>query len=127
MRPSIYRFEFSESVPMAGVSASMAVALLAAEGLCPTALIHVGFAYALDERRHSLVADARTWVGQLVTCIFVALLLREFGESAFRTEPVTADALSPSAPEAAATSASGPMCPAMPVPGNSSPSKREIQ
>ncbi|MFB3882533.1 MAG: hypothetical protein ACE149_14795 [Armatimonadota bacterium] len=92
MKPAVYRFEFDESVPMAGVSSSMAVALFAAEGLCPAVLIHLGFAYTLDEERHCLVADARSWAGQLVTRIFAALLLREFGETAFRAEPVAGGA-----------------------------------
>jgi hypothetical protein len=70
MIPGVYRFEFDETVSMESVESSMAVALFAAEGLCSPALIRLGFGYAIDAQQRTLVADARTEAGQVVTRIF---------------------------------------------------------
>ena len=89
MIPGIHKFRFREPVPLASVESSLALARFAAEGVCPAAQVRLAFSYALDGTARSLLADARSEAGEVVVSIFVALLLREFGDEAFQVETVT--------------------------------------
>ncbi len=86
MQPGLCRFRFVPSVDMGSVRRSLEMARLSAEGVCAPAQVRLGFGYALDEAARWVLADGRSEAGGIVLSIFVALLLREFGDDAFSIE-----------------------------------------
>lgn len=96
-----YRFEFEQAVPVTEAEQTLHLALFAAEGLFGEARVRMDAKYTIDEANRCLVADATTEVGSAVARMFTALLLREFGEEAFRVrrmEPATSQEPAPCPP-----------------------------
>ena len=52
------------------------------------ARVRLDFGYRVDAARRVILVDGTQEVGAGVVKLFVGLLLREFGEDAFRVEPV---------------------------------------
>jgi len=85
MATAIYRFEFDRKVPLEDAEMSLHLAMIVAEGLFGRARVRLDVRYDVDERRRLIVVDGATEIGAVVTRMFTGLLLREFGEDAFRT------------------------------------------
>ena len=85
MNRTVYRFTFSSRADLAEAEATLHLALLAAEGLFGRARVRLDVRYDVDERRRLIVVDGATEIGAVVTRMFTGLLLREFGDDAFRT------------------------------------------
>jgi len=91
MTPEIYRFRFSPTVSMDRAHDLVAHAILAAERVHGAGRVRLDVAYFADDRKRSLVIDARTKAGQTVATIFTDLLLGEFDMAAFDVERVPKD------------------------------------
>jgi hypothetical protein len=88
MTARVFRFSFSSDVPLDEAEMTLQLATFAAEGLFGMARVRLDFAYHVDAARHAILVDATHEVGSAVVKLFVGLLLREFGEDAFRVEPM---------------------------------------
>jgi len=91
MTARVFRFSFSPDVPLDEAEMTLQVATFAAEGLFGMARVRLDFAYHVDAPRGVLVVDGTHDVGAIVVHLFVGLLLREFGEEAFRVERVASE------------------------------------
>ncbi|MFB3882436.1 MAG: hypothetical protein ACE149_14310 [Armatimonadota bacterium] len=86
--PEIYRFRFDAHVPMECARDLAAYAILFAQGVHGSARVRLDCRYFADDRRRSVVVDARTKAGQTMAVFFTQLLLDEFGMSGFSVERV---------------------------------------
>jgi len=84
----IYRFRFTPSVPMERARDLVAHAILLAQQIHGPARVRLDCGYWADDRKRSLVVDARTKAGQSVAVFFTQLLLNEFDLTAFDVERV---------------------------------------
>lgn len=97
MDADAYRFEFEPHVSLSDAEASLHLALFAIEGIFGRAQVRLDARYELDEDGHAVVLDTTSLVGETALRVFTGLLLREFGEDAFRVR--RADALPESMPQ----------------------------
>ena len=86
MKKDIYRYRFSEGVPLGDVGDSLFLAVMAVESLHGRSLVRLDAAFCLDEKKRSCVVDAATAVGRDIAKVFTGFLTREFGEEAFKVE-----------------------------------------
>ena len=78
-----YRYTFRQSVPILGALALLDEAITNAESIYGTERVRLDARFAEDTARGVLVIDATTEVGQTVNQLFVGLVRREFGDTAF--------------------------------------------
>ena len=83
-----YRYTFDKTLPLQDAIESLYLAIFATEGIHGRAQVLLDAGYALDQRKHTLVVAGGSVVGRTVSQIFTALLSRQFGEGAFRVEPI---------------------------------------
>ncbi|GIX04602.1 MAG: hypothetical protein KatS3mg114_0471 [Planctomycetaceae bacterium] len=88
MTADVFRFSISPDVPLVEAEMTLHLATFAAEGLFGMARVRLEFSYRVDAARRVILVDGTQEVGAAVVKLFVGLLLREFGEEAFRVEPV---------------------------------------
>ncbi len=86
MQRDVYRLTFDEKTSQAEVRDSLILAMFCAEGLHGQAEVQLDAAFCLDEEKRACAVDAATPVGRTIARIFTGLLLREFGEDAFKVE-----------------------------------------
>jgi len=79
----VYRFRFRSDIDLAEAESTLHLAIVAAEGLFGEAQTRMDVAYAVDPSITAVIVDASTEVGQAVSAIFTAFVLREFGRQAF--------------------------------------------
>ena len=79
----VYRYRFSRDIALGEVEDTLLLSILAAEGLFGEAQVRMDAGYAADPSIHTIIVDASTDVGQTVSAIFTAFILREFGRHAF--------------------------------------------
>lgn len=78
-----FHFDFERHVPLASAELSLHLAMFAVEGLVGQVRVRMSVKYVLDEDQHSIVVEGDR-VAQMVARVFAGLLLREYGEDAFR-------------------------------------------
>lgn len=88
MSRDVFRYEFSEAVPMDEVEASLVLALFAAESLHGEARLKLDSGHAFDAGRRRCVIEATGQPGQDLNAIFCGFLAREFEPSDFTVERV---------------------------------------
>lgn len=84
MFAGIFRYSFDEDVPIEEVELTLHLAIFAAEGLFGKPRVAMEFRYEVQPLDNHIDVDGETEVGVAVARIFAGLLLREFGDSAFR-------------------------------------------
>jgi len=84
-----FRFEFEPDVSLTEAEQTLHLALFAVGGLYGEARVRLEAAYRVDEICTAIGVDASTEVGAAVVKIYAGLLLKEFGEDAFRVRPIT--------------------------------------
>lgn len=84
MKTGTYRFDLDAKVPLLEAEQSLHLAIFAAEGLFGEARVRMDAAYHLDEPHRALAVDAASEVGDAVARMFTGLLIRQFGEEAFK-------------------------------------------
>jgi hypothetical protein len=85
----LYRYSFSQEVPIDDVEAAIVRALLATESLHGESQTRLDASHHLDADRRACVIDAGTPVGRDFNRLFVGYMRREFGDDSFRVERVT--------------------------------------
>jgi hypothetical protein len=95
MTARVFRFSFSPDVPLDEAEMTLQLATFAAEGLCGMARVRLDFAYHVDAAQGAIVLNGTRDVGAIVVHLFVGLLVREFGEDAFRVERVASQQQQP--------------------------------
>lgn len=88
MNVDVFRFSISPDVSLDEAEMTLQLATFAAEGLFGTARVRLDFGYHLDPNRHAILVDGTKEAGAAVVKVFAGLLLREFGEDAFRVERI---------------------------------------
>lgn len=78
-----YRYEFDNSVTFFDVLAALDEAIVHAESIHGAERVRLDARFADDPARGAMVIDATTEVGQTLNQLFVGLLRREFGDTAF--------------------------------------------
>ncbi|AMV35217.1 hypothetical protein VN12_24040 [Pirellula sp. SH-Sr6A] len=84
MFAGVFRFTFDESVPIEEAEMTLHLAIFAAEGLFGKPRVAMEFHYDIQPFDNFIDVHGETEVGVAVAQVFGGLLLREFGESAFR-------------------------------------------
>lgn len=82
----LFRYEFSDDVPIEEVEATLLLSIIAAESLHGSAQVRLDASHFLDTDKGSCVIDAGTPVGRDLNRLFVGFVCREFGEDAFTVE-----------------------------------------
>jgi len=101
MTKDLYRYTFTDDVPIEEVEASLLLAIMATESLHGETQPQLDAAHSLDSTKRACVIDAGTPVGRDLNRLFVGFMRREFGEDAFRVERVEAQSTKPREPAAA--------------------------
>jgi len=83
---STIQFVFEPDVSLAQAEMSLHLAMFAVEGLIGRVRVRLEAKYHLDESNRAIVIDTHGPVGRMIARVFTGLLLREFGEGAFRVE-----------------------------------------
>lgn len=86
MHSQIYRYRFSDTVPMDEVESSLLLAIMATESLHGESQVRLDAGHFLDKDRREMVIDGRTTVGQDLNRLFVGYASREFGRDEFEVE-----------------------------------------
>ncbi len=88
MHRCVYRFRFEEQTPMSAVRDSLFLAALCAEGMHGRTVLRLDAIFRLDEKARGGVIDATRPVGRTIARIFTELLIRQFGDEAFKVDRV---------------------------------------
>ena len=88
MARDIYRYQFRRDIALREAEDTLLLAILAAEGLFGEAQVRMDAGYDVDPSIHTIIVDASTEVGQAVSAIFTAFVLREFGRLAVHVRRV---------------------------------------
>jgi len=91
------RFELAAGVPMGEAELTLDLARYSAEGLVARARILLDVVHHLDGEGHAIIVEGDGAAFDSVVRVYTALLIREFGESAFRVRPVTSTPAKPAA------------------------------
>jgi len=86
MSCEVYRYAFTEDVPVEDIESSLLLAILATESLHGESQTRLDAAHYLDPAKRACVIDAGTPVGRDINRLFVGFISREFGEDAFQVE-----------------------------------------
>jgi hypothetical protein len=86
MTPVVYRYTFGPDVPHAEVEATMALAVVAAEGLHGEARLRLEVAHTIESLPATAVVEVRGRAGQDLNRLFIGFLTREFGPDGVRIE-----------------------------------------
>lgn len=97
MSKEVYRYGFSEEVPLDEVEETIHLSLIAAECLHGPTRVRLDASYCLCKKKHACVVCARTNVGLDVVSLLTGFLTREYGEDAFTVEcvPIKCSSKSP--------------------------------
>lgn len=79
------RFELDATVPLAEARLTLDLARYSAEGLVGQARVRLDVVQRLDSEGHAIVVEGEGEALESVVRVYAALLIREFGETAFRT------------------------------------------
>lgn len=84
------QFVFEPHVSLADAELSLHLAMFAVEGLAGRARVRMDAKYHVDQEIRAIYIDCGGRVGRMISRVFTGLLLREFGEDAFRLNSVNA-------------------------------------
>ncbi len=88
MNREVYRYTFSEDVPIDDIEESLVLAIMAAESLHGESQVRLDAGHFFDSEQRACVIDAGSDVGRDLNRLFIGFLRREFGEDAFQVRRV---------------------------------------
>jgi hypothetical protein len=88
MSRDVYRYEFTDAVPVVEVETTLVLSIFGVESLHGEAQTRLDAQHAFDAKRRVVVIDASTPVGRDLNRLFIGFMTREFGSSSFRVERV---------------------------------------
>lgn len=80
------QFTFEPGVSLDEAEMSLHLALFAVEGIAGSSRVRLDARYEIDHTENTIRVIGRRRVCRLISRAFAALLVREFGEEAFRVE-----------------------------------------
>lgn len=80
----IYTFEFTDSVPLKEVEATLLLAIMGTESIHGSAQVRLDTGHYLDASKRCCVIDGATEAGKDLCRLFVGYLTNEYGEGSFR-------------------------------------------
>lgn len=83
MTRTTYDFTFPEATDMESVRDSLAIAVVACEGIHGAAEVRLALDVEIDDTDRTCSVDATTDVGRAVAKAFMGLLTRELGENGY--------------------------------------------
>jgi hypothetical protein len=86
----IFRYEFSAAVDFEDIEDTLVLSLLATEALHGDTGVRLETRYYVDRPQRRCTVDATTDPGHDFNRIFAGLMIREFGNDAFRVERLSA-------------------------------------
>ena len=86
MNKTIYHYRIKDGIPMNAVKDSLLLSVMAAEGLYGRSRINLEARFRLERVSKTCMIEAGTKIGETIACVFTGLLIREFGEQAFKVE-----------------------------------------
>lgn len=86
MSKEVYRYSFSNDVPIEDIESTLLLAKWGAESLHGESQVRLDATHMLDRLQRACVIEASTPVGRDVNRLFVGFVRREFGDEAFRVE-----------------------------------------
>ena len=89
MTNGVFHFSFTTDVSLDEAEMTLQLATFAVEGLFGTTRVRLDFGYHVDADHRMVIVDGSKEVEATVVQVFAGLLLREFGEDAFRVERVS--------------------------------------
>jgi hypothetical protein len=90
MTKDLYRYTFTEVVPIEDIESALLLAILAAESLHGESQVRLDAAHFFEPAKRACVIEAGTPVGRDFNRLFTGFVGREFGPDAFRVERVEA-------------------------------------
>lgn len=86
MNRTIYHYQIKEGVPLDAVKDSLLLSVMAAESLYGRSRINLEARFRLEKASRVCMIEAGTKIGETIARVFTGLLIREFGEQAFKVE-----------------------------------------
>ena len=86
MNNTIYCYRIKEGIPMDAVKDSLLLSVMAAESLYGRPRINLEARFRFEGSTRCCIIKAETSVGETIARVFTDLLIREFGEQAFKVE-----------------------------------------
>lgn len=84
----IYKYSFDPGVSLQDVEESLVLSIVSVESLHGAALARLEVSHFLDRERRQCVIDGSSGAGRDLNKLFVGLLLKEFGATAFEVRRV---------------------------------------
>lgn len=88
MTATAYRFRFNNDIGLDGAQETLLLAELAACGIFGESRVRADGRYCIDETINTIVIDAQTAVGMVVSLIFSAFASAEYGNDSFSVRRV---------------------------------------
>lgn len=88
MHREVYRYTFANTIPLDEVEGSLLLSSWATASLHGSPETRLQAGYAVDVKKRACVVDASSRAGCDFNKIFLGLLEREFGETAFEVERI---------------------------------------
>ena len=86
MNKTIYHYQIMDGIPMNAVKDSLLLSVMAAESLYGRPRINLEARFRLERVSRVYIIEAGTKIGETIARVFTGLLIREFGERAFKVE-----------------------------------------
>ena len=86
MNKTIYHYQIKDGVLMSAVKDSLLLSIMASESLFGRPRINLEARFRLERVSRVCIIDIGTKVGETIARVFTGLLIREFGEQAFKVE-----------------------------------------
>ena len=86
MNKTIYHYQVKEGILMSAVKDSLLISIMAVESLYGRSRINLEARFRLEKVNRVCIIDVGTLIGETIARVFTGLLIREFGEQAFKVE-----------------------------------------
>jgi len=86
MNKTIYRYQINDGILMNAVKDSLLISIMAVESLYGRSRINLEARFRLENASRVCIIEVGTQIGETIARVFTGLLIREFGELAFKVE-----------------------------------------
>ena len=86
MNKTIYHYQIKDGILMSAVKDSLLISIMAVESLFGRSRINLEARFRLEKMNRVCIIDVGTLIGETIARVFTGLLIREFGEQAFKVE-----------------------------------------
>ena len=86
MNKTIYHYQIKDGILLDAVKDSLLISIMAVESLFGRSRINLEARFRLEKMNRVCIIDVGTLIGETIARVFTGLLIREFGEQAFKVE-----------------------------------------